>query len=355
MGKVLVEKLLRDCDGLSKIFVLVRTKKGVEPEQRLHDYINHMVFYKIRAETPGQLGKIYVIKGDVTVEGLGLSENDENQLIDNVNLVFHCAANLRFNETLKNAVNFNTNGTHRVLKIAEKMKNILVFTHVSTAYCHCNEEVLEERYYPVSENPFGFIEMVKVLKDDTLEMITHKLLNGFPNTYTLTKGLTEDLVYSYSHKFPIAIARPSIVTASWKTPYPGWIEGFNGPTGLMVGAGKGVIRSMHCNPDLASEGIPVDITVNALIALAFKRSQIEQNVCYFVNITDSGTNPVTWGQSLEIGRDLYKTYPFSQTLWLPNGSIKTNYYHHMFCVIFFHYLPAYVIDFFLFVFCQKPL
>lgn len=29
------------------------------------------------------------------------------------------------------------------------------------------------------------------------------------------------------------------VTASWKEPYPGWVEGMNGPTGLMVGAARG--------------------------------------------------------------------------------------------------------------------
>lgn len=43
MGKVLVEKLLRDCPDIKECFLLMRTKKGVEPEQRRDDYINHMV------------------------------------------------------------------------------------------------------------------------------------------------------------------------------------------------------------------------------------------------------------------------------------------------------------------------
>lgn len=30
-----------------------------------------------------------------------------------------------------------------------------------------------------------------------------------------------------------------IVTAAWKEPYPGWVEGMNGPTGLIVGAARG--------------------------------------------------------------------------------------------------------------------
>lgn len=356
MGKVLVEKLLRDCDELSKIYILVRTKKGVEPFQRREEFVNHMVFDQIRKKMPNQLDKVQVVRGDVSVENLGLNENDENELIENVNLIFHCAANVRFDQTLRNAVNLNLNGTYRVLKLAERMKKIIVFTHVSTAYCHCNEDVLEERYYPAKKNPFDIIELVKAHDDDYLEkVILPKLLNGLPNTYALTKGLTEDLVHSYAGKFPICIIRPSIVTASWKTPFPGWIEGLNGPTGIMVGAGKGVIRSMHCNPELYSEAVPVDISINAIIAVAFKRSKMAKDLCYYCNLTDSGQNPLTWGVSIELGKEILYEYPVSQMLWYPNGSIKSNYYHHLLCVIFFHYLPAYFIDGLMLVFRQKPL
>lgn len=42
MGKVLVEKLLRDCEELSKIYILVRTKKGQQPHERYENYINHI-------------------------------------------------------------------------------------------------------------------------------------------------------------------------------------------------------------------------------------------------------------------------------------------------------------------------
>lgn len=355
MGKVLVQKLLRDCEDISRIYILVRTKRGVDAFQRRVDYLNHMVFNEIREENPSQLKKIFVVKGDVSVDGLELSENDENELIDKVNVVFHCAANVRFDQKLQEAVNFNTNGTYRVLQLAEKMKKLLVFLHVSTAYCHCNEDVLEERYYPANENPYGVMEMAKLLKEETLLSITPQLLSGLPNTYAYTKGLTEDLVHSYSGKFPIVIARPSIVTAAWKLPFPGWIEGMNGPTGLMVGGGKGVIRSMHGNPDFNSEAVPVDININAIIALAYKRSKMPKGICFFCNLTDSGTNPVTWGETIEIGKQLFYEYPLCQSLWYPNGLLRPNYYYHMFCVIFFHYLPAYVVDFIMIVIGQKPL
>lgn len=43
MGKVLVEKLLRDCPDIERMYLLIRTKRGVDTEQRREEYINHMV------------------------------------------------------------------------------------------------------------------------------------------------------------------------------------------------------------------------------------------------------------------------------------------------------------------------
>lgn len=45
----------------------------------------------------------------------------------------------------------------------------------------------------------------------------------------------------------------------------------NGPTGLAIGAARGVIRSMHCNPDYNIDAIPVDVTINGIIAIAWQR------------------------------------------------------------------------------------
>lgn len=85
-----------------------------------------------------------------------------------------------------------------------------VFVHVSTAYCQCNEDVLEERGYQAPHSPLGIAKMTQLLDDEILNMITPKLLKGLPNTYAYTKALTEDLVSSYDNRIPIVITRPSI-------------------------------------------------------------------------------------------------------------------------------------------------
>lgn len=94
--------------------------------------------------------------------------------MENVNVVFHCAANVRFDQPLRQAVEMNTVGTHRALQLAEGIKNLKVFVHVSTSYCHCNEDVLEEHAYPSPHNPIGIIHMIRSLNDGLLEQITPK-------------------------------------------------------------------------------------------------------------------------------------------------------------------------------------
>lgn len=53
-------------------------------------------------------------------------------------------------------------------------------------------------------------------------------------------------------------------------PIPGWVDNLNGPVGLLIAAGKGVVRSMYCNGEYHAELIPVDLAINALIGIAHK-------------------------------------------------------------------------------------
>lgn len=70
------------------------------------------------------------------------------------------------------------------------------------------------------------------------------------------------------------------MTPAVQEPVPGWVDNLNGPTGVMIGAAKGVIRSMICNGDLKSEIIPVDISINALIIMPFYQTQLGERYSY---------------------------------------------------------------------------
>jgi len=67
-----------------------------------------------------------------------------------VNIVYHAAASVRFDDTLKDAIFLNTRGTREVAKLALETKNLEVFVHVSTTYCHTDKQVkffLKIRFY----------------------------------------------------------------------------------------------------------------------------------------------------------------------------------------------------------------
>lgn len=103
-----------------------------------------------------------------------MSESDRKLLIESVSVAFHCAANVRFDQALAGAYNMNTLGTERVLELAMEMHQLKVFTHVSTAYCQCNEDVLEERAYAAPHDPRAIAMMTKNLDNELLEYLTPK-------------------------------------------------------------------------------------------------------------------------------------------------------------------------------------
>lgn len=64
---------------------------------------------------------------------------------------------------------------------------------------------------------------------------------------------------------------------------------------------------------------------------------------------------ITWGEILERSKKMFFENPFEMILWYPGGNIRTNKYVHNLCVFLFHMVPAYFIDFLLFIFAQKRL
>lgn len=58
--------------------------------------------------------------------GLGISPTDRDLLRREVNVVFHVAATVRFDEKLKIALGINVNGTKEVVQLCKEVKNLNV-------------------------------------------------------------------------------------------------------------------------------------------------------------------------------------------------------------------------------------
>lgn len=87
----------------------------------------------MRATKPHMFERVKAIPGDAGLPNLGISP-EHIALMDNVSVVFHCAATVRFDEPLRVALKLNVGATYEALLFAEKLKNLKIFMHVSTFY-----------------------------------------------------------------------------------------------------------------------------------------------------------------------------------------------------------------------------
>ena len=242
MGKVLLEKLLRSCPGINRIYVLIRTKRGQSPKDRLKTMLEGRLFNGLNNSAPHVLEKVVAVAGDITEEKLGIATSDEQIIINDVSVIFHAAATVKFDDDLADSIKMNVKGTISIIELARKLDSLSSLVHVSTAYSHCyTSSSIEEKFYPMPSNkwssysPDELIELCEEAKAKGQDN-TKDVIGVFPNTYTFTKAMGERVIEEKASDLPVAIMRPSIVVASWKDPIPGWVDNLNGPTGKHVNA-----------------------------------------------------------------------------------------------------------------------
>ncbi|XP_013781053.1 putative fatty acyl-CoA reductase CG5065 [Limulus polyphemus] len=345
VGKALVEKLLRSCSELKEIYLLLRPKNGQNVRQRLDDLVTCQVFDRIRRESPSSLNKIIPVSGDITEAELGINANDQKLLMKSISLVFHCAATVRFDEPFRQYVNINVLACRRLLELCKKMEHLEVLVHTSTAYSHCNRKVIDEVVYPEAVPYQKIIDATQWMNDDLLSTISPHLEDGRPCSYHYTKSLAENLLVQECGNIPLAIVRPSIVTAAWQEPIPGWVDNLNGPSGFIVATGKGVLRTMTANRNIGADVVPVDTVVNMLIAVAWNTAIKKPNNIMVYNCTTGSIVKVTWGQIEKLAYPFVVKHPSMQVFRYPGGSFKHYWWLNSICEMVEHNIPAYFVDF----------
>ncbi|KAJ0175831.1 hypothetical protein K1T71_008990 [Dendrolimus kikuchii] len=290
LGKVIVEKLLYSCSEIDKIYLLIREKKNDNINSRIQHILDNTLFNRLVEEKPEALKKIIPIGGDLTSDNLGISTSDQELLKENVSIVIHSGATVKFTDPLHIAMDINFGGTQKMLELSKKMKKLEAFVYVSTAYSQSTKKVLEEIVYPA---PAEVDETYKFMKDYShIERETKRFLNGRPSTYTFSKALCENYIARNRCNVPTVIVRPSIVTPIKDGPIPGWLDNWGGITGVLDNMAKGwnrvTLGKGHYVPDM----VPVDYVSNLIIVAAakFDRSKIVP----VYNSCSSSTNPISW-------------------------------------------------------------
>ncbi|CAH1381665.1 unnamed protein product [Tenebrio molitor] len=368
LGKLMIEKLLR-VNQIQKIFILVRAKRNKSSEERFQDLFDYPCFDNLKKERPDFKEKIVFVSGDCELSNLGMSQQSQEMLIDETDVVIHAAANVKFDQPLRLGANINVRSTKEVLALAKLMPRLKALVYVSTAYSNCPNNRIEECFYKAPISWQNLLSTVDALDDDTLEKITPELLGEWPNCYTFTKSVAEDLIRTEAKNLPAVIVRPAIVTSTIEEPMPGWTDNFYGVAGIVLGAALGVLRSVNAKKDAIAQLVPCDYTVNAILAAAWNVATERKNTkdhfknsvsatssqVKIYNYVGTSTNQITWKTYMELIESCAWDYPSTKLLWYYCFTLRENELWHKTCVFFLHTVVAYLADFVLLCIRRKPL
>lgn len=368
-----MEKLLRCCD-VRTIYILVRSKKGKSMETRCEDIFDDTVFDRVKQCAPKFRHKIVPVCGDCVLPGLGIDPAQRRTLQQEVQIVFHVAATVRFDEKLKLALGINVAGTREIMLLAREMAGLRALVHVSTAYAHCNRSAaIDEQIYRPYLSGENAIKLTQCLDDKSLDAITPQILKEWPNTYSFTKCLAEDLVRDMGKGMPVTVFRPAIgklkplflnwflanrftfaVIPSLKEPVPGWIDNMYGPTGIVVGVGTGLLRVLYAKETIQANIVPVDMCVNSMLAAAWDVSTQTYDEPPVYNYVTSRTNPITWRDYCRMSIEHGMKMPLTKSIWHHSFRMSSSRVMVFLMTFFYHIVPAMVMDAGLVLSGRKP-
>lgn len=175
-------------------------------------------------EKPEVMLKISPVLGDITRPNFDLSDEHLQHAIETTQILFHLAASLDLEASLKPNVIVNLVGTQNTLELAKKMTKLTQMVHLSTAFCNLEPKVVYERVHDFPQRPEDLIKRAKTMGAEAMAKMQKDVLGVHPNTYTYTKRLAEVLVRDQYENIPLCIVRPSIVTPALFEPLPGWVN-----------------------------------------------------------------------------------------------------------------------------------
>jgi long-chain acyl-CoA synthetase len=295
--------------------------------------------------------KVAVLGGDIAETNLGYSEEQAQAIADDIDVVLNSAGNVTFNPTLESALRTNVVGTQNVITFAKRMKRPALI-HVSTCFVAGsrsgpvweNDPVVG--YFPRKrELPGVEFDVEQEIKDcaklaervreearDAMMVarfreLARKRLNeenrdaddpdalglavarerkvwtrtrltdlgversawwGWPNIYTYTKALGEQLVAAETG-IVRSIVRPSIVESAVDYPFPGWNEGFTTTAPIIFLVLKGQTQ-IPANEKLILDITPVDQVASVMLAVAAQACVEEPKLVHQAATGDSNPN-----------------------------------------------------------------
>ncbi|KAI3973617.1 hypothetical protein MKW92_053359 [Papaver armeniacum] len=349
LAKVFVEKLLRVQPNVRHLFLILRAPTPSSAAQRLHTEVMGKEVFRVLRTIHGDRfnsfisQKITAIAGDITMENFGLREDSDllKRLLKEVDVVANSAASTKFNERYDVALEVNTIGAKNVSDFAKKCVKLEMLIHISTAYV-CGEKsgVISEKPLKMGETLKQTSEVLDIdaelklmqnclkgLKVEQVSMTEEKEIMenlgiqrakafGWPNTYVFTKAMGEMLIGKYGENVPMVIIRPTIITSTYKEPFPGWSEGVRTIDSFIVAGAKGKLPCFLGNTETILDVVPGDMVANAVIVAMVAHRNQQSSIPFIYQVCSSQTDPL---RSMRL-RDYSYNYFIKNPLIGKNGA-----------------------------------
>jgi long-chain acyl-CoA synthetase len=300
----------------------------------------------------GFIGDKVVVKGgDIADTNFGYSEEEAQAIADDIDIIINSAGNVTFNPTLESGLRTNVVGTQNVIAFAKRMKRPAL-VHVSTCFVAGNrsgaiwesDDVLG--YFPrrkempgvefsVDKEIADCAKLADRVRDEARDAmmaakfreLARKRLSeegrdvddpdalglavarerkvwtrtrltdlgveraaywGWPNIYTYTKSLGEQLVAA-ERGIVRSIVRPSIVESAKSYPFPGWNEGFTTTAPIIFLIRKGQTQ-IPADPKLILDITPVDQVASVMLAVSAQACVEEPRLVFQAATGDANAN-----------------------------------------------------------------
>jgi 1-acyl-sn-glycerol-3-phosphate acyltransferase len=307
LGKVVLEELLRRSKELKleRVYVLIRPRASRDVDERFEREVASSDCFS--GLPPDWGDAVTVVRGLLEVPGLDLEPEDASRLAAEVTHVVHAAASVEFNLEIKAAARSNITTSLNLLELSRSFRRLRKFVYVSTAYTtpHPGDRVtIEETLAPLPAAPEELLRTIIEGRADERDLLAR---TGHPNTYTLTKSLAEHLLVARHGQVPLCIVRPSIISASWQHPFPGWIDSVAGFGAFAVMLGMGYMRAAIADPEAKIDVIPVD-EVAASILLACESDMRSDGTIQIHHATAGIRRSPTVLDCWETIRDFFSTH-----------------------------------------------
>ncbi|CAG9621795.1 SDR family oxidoreductase [Sutcliffiella rhizosphaerae] len=146
----------------------------------------------LKASLPQVFRKnVHILKGDIVKPNLGLSHDLMEELTNKIDIFYHLAALVKFDQDLKDTLmSLNYEGTKNAINFANTIK-VPKFLHISTAYTVGVSNEGKEKLYDLNQ--------------------------AFNNPYEESKAFAEHEVMKFNESMDISIFRPAIIVGDSKT------------------------------------------------------------------------------------------------------------------------------------------